>query len=132
MFDSLEEKKEIENVIEIFHPYIINEPRIDIIFSSKFGYLLLVCAEGEDDQIIKIETHDELIWRLFWEISLAVRNLDLDGAQMFAELYPNEEKELRRWIAVLLDGSNQRSKLKGEIQALLESFLDAYPYDIFT
>ena len=48
MFYSSEEKKKIENVMEIFSSYIAKEPRIDVILSSKFGYLVLVLAEGED------------------------------------------------------------------------------------
>ena len=89
MLYSPEEKSEIENVMEIFCPYITEEPRIDVILSTKFGYLVLILAEGEDERIIQIETHDELIWRLFWEISLAVRNLELDGEQMLPNLCPD-------------------------------------------
>ena len=107
MFYSSEEKKKIENVMEIFSSYIAKEPRIDVIFSPKFGYLVLVLAEGEDEQIIQIETHDELIWRLIWEISLAVRNLELDGEQMLPNLYPSEVKEMRRWVGDLLEQSNK-------------------------
>lgn len=128
MFYSSEEKKKIENVIEIFSSYIAKEPRIDVIFSPKFGYLVLVLAEGEDEQIIQIETHDELIWRLIWEISLAVRNLELDGEQMLPNLYPSEVKEMRRWVGDLLEQSNQHGELKMEIQELLETFLTEHPF----
>lgn len=128
MFYSSEEKKKIENVIEIFSSYIAKEPRIDVILSSKFGYLVLVLAEGEDEQIIQIETHDELIWRLIWEISLAVRNLELDGEQMLPNLYPSEVKEMRRWVGDLLEQSNQHGELKMEIQELLETFLTEHPF----
>ena len=129
MFYLSEEKKKIENVMEIFSSYIAKEPRIDVILSSKFGYLVLVLAEGEDEQIIQIETHDELIWRLIWEISLAVRNLELDGEQMLPNLYPSEIKEMRRWIGDLLEQSNQHDELKKEIQELLETFLTEHPFN---
>ena len=129
MFYSSEEKKKIENVIEIFSSYIAKGPRIDVIFSPKFGYLVLVLAEGEDEQIIQIETHDELIWRLIWEISLAVRNLELDGEQMLPNLYPSEVKEMRRWVGDLLEQSNQHGELKMEIQELLETFLTEHPFN---
>lgn len=99
--------------------------------SQKFGYLLLVCAKGEDDRIIKIEAHDDLIWRLFWELSLAVRSLELDGEQMSPALYPSEVRERHRQVADMLDRSNQSTELKGEIWKLLESFLAAYPYGFF-
>lgn len=131
MLYSPEEKSEIENVMEIFCPYITEEPRIDVILSTKFGYLVLILAEGEDERIIQIETHDELIWRLFWEISLAVRNLELDGEQMLPNLCPSEVKEMRRWVGDLLEQSNQRSELKMEIQELLETFLTKHPHSIF-
>lgn len=129
MFYSSEEKKKIENVMEIFSSYIAKEPRIDVILSSKFGYLVLVLAEGEDEQIIQIETHDELIWQLIWEISVAVRNLELDGEQMLPNLYPSEVKEMRRWIGDLLEQSNQHDELKMEIQELLETFLTEHPFN---
>ena len=129
MFYSSEEKKKIENVMEIFSSYIAKEPRIDVILSSKFGYLVLVLAEGEDEQIIQIETHDELIWQLIWEISVAVRNLELDGEQMLPNLYPSEIKEMRRWIGDLLEQSNQHDELKMEIQELLETFLTEHPFN---
>lgn len=87
MLYPFEEKEKIENVIEIFSSYIAKEPRIDVILSAKFGYLVLVLAEGEDERIIQIETHDELIWELIWEISLSVQNLELDGEQMLPNLY---------------------------------------------
>lgn len=95
MFYSPEEKGNIENVIETFRPYIVNEPRIDVVFSSKFGYLVLILAEGEDDRIVEISTHNDLVWRLFWEISLAVRNLELDGDQMLPDLHPREDGAFR-------------------------------------
>ena len=129
MFYLSEEKKKIENVMEIFSSYIAKEPRIDVILSSKFGYLVLVLAEGEDEQIIQIETHDELIWQLIWEISVAVRNLELDGEQMLPNLYPSEIKEMRRWIGDLLEQSNQHDELKKEIQELLETFLTEHPFN---
>ena len=124
MFYSSEEKKKIENVMEIFSSYIAKEPRIDVILSAKFGYLVLVLAKGEDEQIIQIETHDELIWG----ISVAVRNLELDGEQMLPNLYPSEVKEMRRWIGDLLEQSNQHDELKMEIQELLEAFLTEHPF----
>ena len=126
-----EEMEAIENVIEIFQSYLVNEPRIDVVLSQKFGYLLLVCAKGEDERIIKIEAHDDLVWRLFWELSLAVRNLELDGEQISPELYPSEVKEMRRRVADMLDRSTQSTELTGEIRELLESFLALYPYGIF-
>ena len=129
MFYSSEEKKKIENVMEIFSSYIAKEPRIDVILSSKFGYLVLVLAEGEDEQIIQIETHDELIWQLIREISVSVRNLELDGEQMLPNLYPSEVKEMRRWIGDLLEQSNQHDELKMEIQELLETFLTEHPFN---
>lgn len=128
MFYSSEEKKKIENVMEIFSSYIAKEPRIDVILSAKFGYLVLVLAKGEDEQIIQIETHDELIWQLIWEISLAVRNLELDGEHMLPNLYPSEVKEMRRWVGDLLEQSNQHDELKMEIQELLEAFLTEHPF----
>ena len=129
MFYSSEEKKKIENVMEIFSSYIAKEPRIDVILSAKFGYLVLVLAKGEDEQIIQIETHDELIWELILGISVAVRNLELDVEQMLPNLYPSEVKEMRRWIGDLLEQSNQHDELKMEIQELLETFLTEHPFN---
>lgn len=129
MLYPFEEKEKIENVIEIFSSYIAKEPRIDVILSAKFGYLVLVLAEGEDERIIQIETHDELIWELIWEISLSVRNLELDGEQMLPNLYPSEVKEMRRWVGDLLEQSNQHEELKAEVQKLLETFLTEHPFN---
>ena len=84
-----------------------------------------------DPQGFYIKDHTDLLWRLFWEISLAVRNLKLDGDQMLPELYPDELSEMRRFITDILDGDGGTEARRAEILNALDKFLAVYPYDSF-
>lgn len=122
------ETREIEALLFLFRPYIDKEaqPDYDVVYSRKFGYLFIQFYPQGDgiDRITLLETAHDLLFKMFSWITLDVIALDLVGERMTTELFPVEDKEIRKRICPILEKCGKHSV---EYKNLLDKFLRNYP-----
>ena len=82
MVYTTEEKKKIDNLLEVFAEYTAQHPDFDIAYSDKTGYVRLIVAECSDWAFFPMKTFDDLVEMFAMEIVYEEVHKDL-------EKYPN-------------------------------------------
>ena len=86
---------EFQTLLTAFHEYIQISPYFEILFSPRQGFLFLR-IEGENLEIERIASPDDLFRWLIDEISSDVRDLFLCGEHILVYLFSAEIEETRK------------------------------------
>ena len=93
---------EFQTLLTAFHEYIQISPYFEILFSPRQGFLFLR-IEGENLEIERIASPDDLFQWLIDEISSDVRDLFLCGEHISVNLFPAEIDETRKRVLPYID-----------------------------
>lgn len=96
---------ELERVIEVMRPYINKCNLLDVVYSGKFGYILLSLPPKDklgDAEVIPLDKPETLLDRLYTE--LAYDFMELEGhCGDYTEATPLEKRALRNWMKKYTD-----------------------------
>lgn len=96
---------ELERVIEVMRPYINKCNLLDVVYSGKFGYILLSLPPKDklgDAEVIPLDKPETLLDRLYTE--LAYDFMEQEGhCGDYTEATPLEKRALRYWIKKYTD-----------------------------
>lgn len=96
---------ELKRVIEVMKPYITKSSLLDVVYSEKFGYILLSVPPKDklgDAEIIPLDKPETLLYRLYTE--LAYDFMELEGhCGDYTEATPLEKRALKEWMREYTD-----------------------------
>ena len=103
---SLEEKKtELERVLEVFQNYIERSKLLDVVYSKKFGYILigLPAADTIDDaDVTQLENAETLVKEIYQ--NLAYDFMEQEGhSEDYTEATSLEKRAMREWMKEYTD-----------------------------
>lgn len=103
---SLEEKKsELERVLGVFQNYIEGSELLDVVYSKKFGYVLLglPAADSIDDSdVTRLEDPETLVKEIYQ--NLAYDFMEQEGhSEDYTEATNLEKRAMREWMKEYTD-----------------------------
>ncbi len=115
---SLEEKKsELERVLEVFQNYIEGSELLDVVYSKKFGYVLLglPAADSIDDSdVTRLEDPETLVKEIYQ--NLAYDFMEQEGhSEDYTEATNLEKRAMREWMKEYTDQLPEYNYLLDEL-----------------
>ena len=109
---SLEEKKsELERVLGVFQNYIEGSELLDVVYSKKFGYVLLglPAADSIDDSdVTRLEDPETLVKEIY-------QNLAYDFMEQEGQATNLEKRAMREWMKEYTDQLPEYNYLLDEL-----------------
>lgn len=100
-----EETTELERVIAVMQPYIRECPLYDVVWSDKFGYLLVTIPEKDklgDSDAIQLDDPRKLLEELYCNMTYDfMEQCGYHGD--YERITPEEVKAMREWMRVYTD-----------------------------
>lgn len=100
-----EKKREIERVLGVFQNYIEGSELLDVVYSKKFGYVLLglPAADSIDDSdVTRLEDPETLVKEIYQ--NLAYDFMEQEGhSEDYTEATNLEKRAMREWMKEYTD-----------------------------